>query len=99
MKAYENAMPGLLTDGQVSHDEAKALLAYYGQVDQMNRVLDQAHDARSAAREDLSIEEQKRLTMKALHVSSQDKYYKRLKVIFDARAPLRVNAQSVPSGP
>jgi len=90
MKAYENALPGLLQDGAISHDEAKAVLAYYTQVDQMNRVLEQAHAAWVSGREDDLKRESDRLALKARHVSAGDKYYRRLQSIFDHHATQRL---------
>jgi hypothetical protein len=83
--AYENGFPALLSDGAVTHDEARAVLAYYVQVDQMNRALDQAHDAREESRDELLSAEAKRLKLKARHVSAADKYYVVARKVIDNR--------------
>jgi len=43
--AYENGFPALLGDGVVSHDDAKAVLGFYGTVGDINRGLKQVNAA------------------------------------------------------
>jgi hypothetical protein len=71
--AYENGFPALLEDGAVSADAARAVMLFYGLVEQLNRGLDQAQDA---TRDDILLErEAGRLRTKAKHLVSPDEQY------------------------
>lgn len=67
--AYENGFPTLLADGAVTHDEAKAVLNFYGLVEQINRGLEQANEAiAGGTKTDRSIYESMRLDVKCKHM-------------------------------
>ena len=82
--AFEKGFPVLLEDGGVSPEAAKAVLRYYAQVDQMNRVLEQAHKAYEADNDDMRQREKKRLLLKAKHVSSSGDYHGKAIAAVDA---------------
>ena len=74
--AYQEGFPALLGDGAVSHDEAKAVLAFYGLVEQINRGLEQANDAlEGGTKTDQSVKESMRLDEKCKHLSAEDGPY------------------------
>lgn len=64
--AYTNAFPGLLGDGAVSGGEAKAVLSFYNLVEQINRGIEQAHDALTpeGKKTDRSVSESMRVDVK-----------------------------------
>jgi hypothetical protein len=64
--AYENGFPALLGDGAVSHNDAKAVLGFYGEVEHINRGLEQANDAiADGVKTDHSVKESMRLRPKS----------------------------------
>jgi hypothetical protein len=84
--AYERCFPALLEDAAVGSEEAKAVLNFYVLVEQLNRGLDQAHDALSLVREarpghlgDYGLDEEAgRLRLKAATMTSPDGPYERM---------------------
>jgi hypothetical protein len=63
--AYENGCPALLADGAVSEEEARSILRFYGQVEQINRGLEYAHAARDRSPQEVLDQEASRLKLKA----------------------------------
>lgn len=87
--AYDNGFPELLKDGVVGANESKVTLEFYGLVGQINRGLDQAHDALTSLRrgggqlglgQELE-EEAARLRSKAMHMVTVDGPYDRFQAV------------------
>jgi hypothetical protein len=62
--AYQNSLPILLAEGDLSENEVSSLLTFYGKVEQINRGLDQA-EVRLVNKPDLLQREHNRNRFKA----------------------------------
>ena len=83
--AYANGFPGLLGDGAVSGDEAKAVLSFYSLVDQINRGLEQANDALvDGKKTDKAIAESLRLDEKCKRLVAEGGPYDAVRAVIDA---------------
>lgn len=91
--AYEAGFPALLGDGAVAKDEATTMLRFYSQVAQLNRGLDQIHEA--TVRQAPLDPEVRRLRLKAeklLDKCQQDPggpYYRAAREVIDRHVPAK----------
>jgi hypothetical protein len=70
--AYENGFPNLLGDGVPDRDETKAVIEFYGFVDQINRGLKQADEAtKGGHKTDWSVKVSARLDVKCKHLANE----------------------------
>lgn len=92
--AYANSLPALLADAALNHSDTRSLLAFFNEVETLNRGLDQAEDARliadQAEREVKVDDEFNRNRLKAKHLVSIESlsspsYYDRAKSVIDSR--------------
>ena len=88
--AYDDAFPELLADGAVSEEESMAILRFYGQVVQINRGFEYAHEAaQPGASQETLIREVGRLLLKASNLidpacaDSGGPYYERARRAID----------------
>jgi hypothetical protein len=82
--SYDEGFPALLGDGAVSHGDAKAVLAFYGLVEQFNRGLEQVHEADVRNPGDGRVrDEAHRLDVKARHIIAPDGPYRAVRDVID----------------
>ncbi len=77
--AYLNCLPLLLADGTLNEDEAASLIAFFGEVETLNRGLDLASAARGNSAK--LTQEDGRNRLKAKRICSTGDYYKKSKEI------------------
>lgn len=70
--AYDTHWHAAVMAGDFTREDVKVLAAYYNFVDQINRGLDQAHDAKTRGNQKHLVQEAARVAMKANKVASKE---------------------------
>jgi len=87
--AYEEGFPPMLADGVLLEDEVRAVLSFYNIVEQINRGLDQAHQAAINEQEERLGREAGRIGLKAHELVDRDKLYDRIRAVVNSHLPKR----------
>lgn len=70
--AYERSLPGLLADGAVDEHDMQTLLAFFSEVETLNRGLDLAQKARESGDQVAVVQELQRNQVKARRLTAPE---------------------------